>query len=73
MDLSMATAIGETADGLKVTVPAGSFDCYRVEISPTDGGARSYRAWTATDSRKPVKFTVNLPQTGGAILTAELQ
>jgi dipeptidyl aminopeptidase/acylaminoacyl peptidase len=57
----------------KVTVPAGSFDCYRVEISSADGGAETYTAWIAKDSRKPVKFAASLPQMGGAQLTAELQ
>jgi len=56
-----------------VTVPAGSFDCYRVEISPADGSMESYTAWIAKDSRKPVKFAATLPQMGGAKLTAELQ
>jgi hypothetical protein len=56
-----------------VSVPAGSFDCYRVEISPTDGRKESYTAWIAKDSRKPVKFAATLPQGGGAKLSAELQ
>jgi hypothetical protein len=57
----------------KVTVPAGSFECYRVEMSPADGGGENYTGWIAKDSRKPVKFTATLPQMGGAKLTAELQ
>jgi dipeptidyl aminopeptidase/acylaminoacyl peptidase len=56
-----------------VTVPARSFDCYRVEISSVDGGAESYTAWIAKDSRKPVKYIASLPQMGGAKLSAELQ
>jgi dipeptidyl aminopeptidase/acylaminoacyl peptidase len=57
----------------KVTVPAGSFECYRVEMTPADGGGENYTGWIAKDSRKPVKFTATLPQMGGAKLTAELQ
>jgi dipeptidyl aminopeptidase/acylaminoacyl peptidase len=57
----------------RVTVPAGSFECYRVEVTPAEGGAENVMIWIAKDSRKPVKTTTTLPQMGGAKLTAELQ
>jgi len=56
----------------KVTVPAGSFDAYRVEISSAEGGPEKMTMWVAHDSRKPVKLSAVLPEMGGAILTAEL-
>jgi hypothetical protein len=56
-----------------VTVLAGSFECYRVEITPAESGAENVTVWIAKDSRKPVKATSVLPQMGGAKLTAELQ
>jgi dienelactone hydrolase len=56
-----------------VTVPAGTFESYRVEITPAEGGAGSVTVWIAKDSRKPVKTASVLPQMGGAKLTAELQ
>ena len=55
-----------------VTVPAGSFDTYRVEISSAEGGPDKVTMWVARDSRKTVKMSAVLPQMGGATLTAEL-
>jgi len=55
-----------------VTVPAGTFDAYRVEITSGDGGADKTTVWIAKESRKPVKVSEVLPQMGGATLTAEL-
>jgi hypothetical protein len=55
-----------------VTVPAGPFDAYRVEITSGDGGADKTTVWIAKDSRNPVKVSEVLPQMGGATLTAEL-
>ncbi len=56
----------------RVTVPAGAFDAYRVEITSADGGAEKMTMWVAHDSRKCVKMSAVLPQMGGATLTAEL-
>ena len=55
-----------------VTVPAGTFDAYKVEISSADGGADKETLWVARDSHKPVKETMVLPAMGGAVLTQEL-
>jgi dipeptidyl aminopeptidase/acylaminoacyl peptidase len=55
-----------------VTVPAGTFDAYRVEITSGDGGADKSTVWIAKDTRKPVKVSEVLAQMGGATLTAEL-
>jgi acetyl esterase/lipase len=56
----------------KVTVPAGTFDAYKVEITSADGGADKETLWVARDSHKPVKETAVLPAMGGAVLTQEL-
>ncbi len=56
-----------------VTVPAGSFDAYKVEITPAEGGAEKVTMWVAKESRKAVKVAAVLPQMGGATMTAELQ
>jgi dipeptidyl aminopeptidase/acylaminoacyl peptidase len=57
----------------EVTVPAGTFKAWKVEISSAEGDAGTQTVWVATDSRKPVKLTASLPQMGGAMLTSELQ
>jgi dipeptidyl aminopeptidase/acylaminoacyl peptidase len=52
-----------------VTVPAGTFDSYKVEVtSDTD----KQTLWVAKDSRKPVKVSAVLASMGGATLTMEL-
>ncbi len=56
-----------------VTVPAGSFDSYRVEITPADGGADKVTIWVAKQSRKPVKISSVSSQMSGATMTAELR
>ncbi len=55
----------------QVTVPAGTFDTFRVEIS-TDDGPDKMTLWVAKDTRKPVKSSTVVAQMGGAILTDEL-
>jgi hypothetical protein len=56
-----------------VTVPAGTFDSYKVELSSADGGSDKRTIWIAKDSRKAVKVEAVLASMGGAILTMELQ
>ena len=56
----------------KVTVPAGTFDAYKVEISSADGGDDKETIWIARDSHKAVKESAVLASMGGAILTQEL-
>jgi len=55
-----------------VTVPAGTFDAYKVEISSADGGTDKETLWVARDSHKPVKESAVLASMGGAVLTQEL-
>jgi dipeptidyl aminopeptidase/acylaminoacyl peptidase len=56
-----------------VTVPAGTFDSYKVELSSADGGSDKRTVWIAKDSRKAVKVESVLASMGGVILTMELQ
>jgi hypothetical protein len=39
----------------RVTVPAGTFDSYKVELTSADGGSYKETVWIAKDSRMPVK------------------
>ena len=55
----------------KVTVPVGTFDAYRVEVSSADGGPDKKTAWIAKDSRKVVKTTAVLVSMGSAVITEE--
>ena len=55
-----------------VTVPAGTFDAYKVEIVSTDNEADKQTIWIAKDTRKVVKIAAVLPSLGGAVLTSEL-
>ena len=57
----------------KVTVPAGSFDAWKVEITPADGGSgESTTLWVDKASRQVVKMSTLIPALNGAIATAEL-
>lgn len=55
-----------------VTVPAGTFDAYKVEIVSADNDADKQTVWIAKDTRKVVKIAAVLPSLGGAVLTSEL-
>ena len=55
-----------------VTVAAGAFESYKVEVTSADGGADKQTMWIAKESRKPVKLEASLPSMGGATMTMEL-
>jgi hypothetical protein len=55
----------------QVTVPAGTFDAYRVDETSTEGDPDRRTIWIATDSRKVVKMSVLLASLGGAVMTVE--
>lgn len=55
-----------------VTVPAGTFDAFKVEVTSADGGPDKQTVWIAKDSRKPVKVSAVLAEMGGATITQEL-
>jgi hypothetical protein len=57
----------------RVTVPAGTFDAWKVEITPADGGTgESTTLWVDKTSRQVVKISTVIPEMNGAIATAEL-
>jgi dipeptidyl aminopeptidase/acylaminoacyl peptidase len=56
-----------------VTVPAGAFECWRVELEPADGSPGKQTLFVAKKERRPVKMEAVLPQMGGAKMTAELE
>ena len=55
----------------QVTVPAGTFDCFKVEIASDDGGKSTL--WIARDPRRAVKLSATSPRMQGATITAELR
>ena len=55
-----------------VTVPAGTFDAYKVELVSADDEADKQTIWIAKDTHKVLKIMATLPSLGGAVLTSEL-
>ena len=55
-----------------VTVPAGTFDAYKVEILDAANDADKQTVWIDKGSRKVLKITAVLPNLNGAVLTSEL-
>jgi dipeptidyl aminopeptidase/acylaminoacyl peptidase len=55
-----------------VTVPAGTFDAYKVEIVAADNDADKQTVWIDKANRKVVKMSAVIPSLNGAILTSEL-
>ncbi|MGH9930384.1 MAG: alpha/beta fold hydrolase, partial [Pyrinomonadaceae bacterium] len=55
-----------------VTVPAGTFETYKVEITSADNDADKTTVWIAKDSRRVARISAVLAQLNGAILTSEL-
>ncbi len=62
----------EVAGSEGVTVPAGTFDTFRVELSSAEGGLDKFTVWIAKETRTPVKISTLMAEMGGATLTAEL-
>jgi dipeptidyl aminopeptidase/acylaminoacyl peptidase len=56
----------------KISVPAGEFESFKVELSSSDGAAGKYTVWIAQKTRTPVKIVTVMAEMGGATLTAEL-
>ncbi len=56
----------------EVTVPAGTFKAWKVEIASAEGEPGQQTAWIDTVSRRVVKTSATLPQMGGAVASAEL-
>ena len=55
-----------------ITVPAGTFDTLKCEITSAQGEPGKITVWIAKQARKPVKIIAILPQLNGATLTSEL-
>ncbi len=62
----------EVAGSESVTVPAGTFDSFKVELSSAEGGPDKSTVWIAKETRTPVKMSTLMAEMGGATLTAEL-
>jgi dipeptidyl aminopeptidase/acylaminoacyl peptidase len=56
----------------KVTVPAGSFEAYKVDLKSADGGSDKTTIWIDKNSHRPVKVSAVLGSMGGAAMTMEL-
>jgi hypothetical protein len=54
-----------------VTVPAGTFDCIKVEVASDDGAKTTL--WVARDPRRVVRLSSTSPRMQGGTITAELQ
>ncbi len=63
----------KVAGSESVTVPAGTFDTFKVALSSADGGSENATIWIAKETRKAVKVVAVLAEMGGATLTAELE
>ena len=55
-----------------VTVPAGTFEAYKIEITAADNDADKQTVWIDKGSRKVLKISAVLPSLNGAVLTSEL-
>jgi hypothetical protein len=55
----------------RITVPAGKFDTFKVQITSGDGGETTF--WIAKSQRKAVKTTTKSPDINGGLITTELQ
>jgi hypothetical protein len=55
-----------------LTVPAGTFNAYKIEIVDTGNDADKQTVWIDKASRKVLKISAVLPNLNGAILTSEL-
>jgi hypothetical protein len=62
----------KTVGSEAVTVPAGTFNAYKVELVAADNDADKQTVWIAKDTHKVVKIVATIPSLGGAILTSEL-
>ena len=55
----------------KVTVPAGTFDAFKVEITSAEGEPGKTTIWIAKTNRNLIKTVATIPQ-NGAVITSEL-
>jgi dipeptidyl aminopeptidase/acylaminoacyl peptidase len=62
----------KVAGAESVTVPAGTFEAWKVEIASAEGEPGSTTVWIAKDSGKVVKTVTTVPEMGGAVVTTEM-
>jgi dipeptidyl aminopeptidase/acylaminoacyl peptidase len=62
----------KVAGAENVTVPAGNFDAFKLEITSAEGEPGKTTVWVAKESRKVVKIVAVIPEMNGAVLTTEL-
>src|SRR6185437_3942535 len=62
----------KVAGSESVTVPAGTFDAWKVVVTPAEGIGETTTIWVNKADRRVVKVTNILPQMNGATATAEL-
>jgi dipeptidyl aminopeptidase/acylaminoacyl peptidase len=55
-----------------VTVPAGKFEAYKVELTSADGGNDKATLWITKNTRQAVKFSAVMAAMGGATMVSEL-
>jgi dipeptidyl aminopeptidase/acylaminoacyl peptidase len=67
VDVKQLAVVGRES----ITVPAGTFDAWKVEVKGGDGGLTTL--WVAAESRQVAKITATVPAMNGALLTAELE
>ena len=56
----------------KLTVPAGTFDALRLEVTSAEGDADKTTVWVDKATRRVLKTVAVLPAMGGAVITSEL-
>ncbi len=69
VQLKQAKVLGQE----DLTVPAGVFKAWKVELTSAEGDPGSTLMWVDTATRRVLKTVATLPQMGGAVLTLELQ
>ncbi len=57
----------------KVTVPAGTFDSTKLEVTSAEGEGGQTTLWVDPATRQVVKSVSVIPQMNGAVLTSELE
>ena len=56
----------------QVTVPAGTFAAWKVQLSSAEGEPGETTLWITQESRQVVKIAATIPQMGNATFAAEL-
>ncbi len=56
----------------KVTVPAGTFDALKLEVTSAEGEGGKTTVWVDKETRKVLKVSSVIPQMNGAVFTSEL-